>query len=50
VITEGLRRLHHLGATQAVVQTTIGNGPAIALYRSSGFESVAEDHVWTKPS
>jgi GNAT superfamily N-acetyltransferase len=48
VIIEGLRRLHRLGATQAVVETTIGNVPAIALYRSSGFEFVADDHGWTK--
>lgn len=48
VIIEGLRRLHGLGATQAVVETTIGNVAAIALYRSCGFELVAEDHGWTK--
>ena len=48
VITEGLRRLHALGATHAIVYTTIGNTPAIALYRSCGFEFVAEDHSWTR--
>ena len=48
VITEGLRRLHALGATHAIVYTTIGNTPAIALYRSCGFEFVAEDHSWMK--
>lgn len=48
VIIEGLRRLHRLGATQAVVQTLITNAPAIALYKSCGFEIVGEDHGWTK--
>lgn len=48
VIMEGLRRLHRLGATQAVVQTTMNNAPAIALYQSCGFEVVARDHSWVK--
>ncbi len=48
VIMEGLRRLHQFGATQAVVQTTIGNAPAIALYQSCGFEVVAKDYRWVK--
>ena len=48
VISEGLRRLHALGATTAVVQTTIGNDPAIALYRSCGFEVVGHDYAWVK--
>lgn len=47
-IAEGLRRLRTLGATQAIVQTNITNVPAIALYRSCGFEIVAEDYSWTK--
>lgn len=48
VISEGLRRLHALGATTAVVQTTIGNDAAIALYRSCGFEVVGHDYAWVK--
>lgn len=48
VIIEGLRRLHRLGATTAVVQTQITNAPAIALYQSCGFEIVGEDRGWTK--
>ncbi len=48
VISEGLRRLHTLGAATAVVQTTIGNGAAIALYRSCGFEVVGHDYAWVK--
>jgi ribosomal protein S18 acetylase RimI-like enzyme len=48
VITEGLRRLHALGATTAVVQTTIGDEPAIALYQSCGFEIAGHDYAWTK--
>lgn len=48
VIAEGLRRLQTLGATQAIVQTNATNLPAIALYRSSGFEVVGKDHPWTR--
>ena len=48
VITEGLRRLHQLGATTAVVQTQTTNAPAIALYQSCGFEIVGEDLAWTR--
>ena len=48
VITEGLRRLHGLGATTAVVQTQITNAPAIALYQSCGFEIAGEDRGWSK--
>jgi GNAT superfamily N-acetyltransferase len=47
-IIEGLRRLRARGATQAIVQTNITNVSAIALYRSCGFEVVAEDHSWTR--
>ena len=48
VIVEGLRRLYELGARQAIVETTISNAPAIALYRSCGFEEVARDYGWMK--
>jgi mycothiol synthase len=48
VITEGLRRLHTLGATAAVVFTQNTNDAAIALYQSCGFEVVGEDRAWTK--
>jgi GNAT superfamily N-acetyltransferase len=48
VVIEELRLLQELGATQVVVQTTIGNEPATALYRSCGFAFVAEDPAWTK--
>ena len=48
VITEGLRRLQALGATEAVLYTNIGNVASLALYRSCGFEPVAEDHAWVK--
>lgn len=47
-ITEGLQRLHRLGATQAIVETTIGNDAAIALYESCGFGVVAQEYRWTK--
>ena len=50
VISEGLRRLHDAGARLAIVETTTGNDPAIALYRSCGFEEVARDYAWTKPA
>ncbi len=48
VITEGLRRLHELGATTAVVFTQNTNDAAIALYQSCGFEIVGEDYAWTR--
>ncbi len=48
VISEGLRRLHELGATTAVVFTQNANAAAIALYQSCGFEIVGEDRAWTK--
>jgi GNAT superfamily N-acetyltransferase len=48
VIVEGLRRLHELGATTAVVFTQNTNDAAIALYESCGFEIVAEDRAWNK--
>ncbi len=48
VITEGLRRLYGLGATRAIVETTIGNTAAIALYESCGFEVIAKDYSWMK--
>ena len=48
VITEGLRRLHGLGATTAVVFTQNTNDAAIALYESCGFEIVGEDRAWAK--
>ena len=49
VITEGVRRLHELGATTAVVFTQNTNDAAIALYESCGFEIVGEDRAWSKP-
>ena len=48
LLAEGLRRLRALGAGQAIVQTNITNAPAIALYRSAGFELVATQHRWEK--
>jgi ribosomal protein S18 acetylase RimI-like enzyme len=48
VIVEGLRRLHKLGATTAVVFTQNTNAAAIVLYQSCGFEIVGEDRAWTK--
>jgi len=48
VITEGLRCLHKLGATAAVVFTQSTNDAAIALYQSCGFEVVGEDQAWIK--
>lgn len=48
VILEGLSRLRGLGATQAIVQTNSTNAPAIALYRSCGFEPVGDDRLWAK--
>ena len=48
VIIEGLRRLHELGATTAVVFTEVTNAPAIALYQSCGFEIAGEDRGWSK--
>jgi GNAT superfamily N-acetyltransferase len=47
VIVEGLRRLHQLGATTAVVFTQCTNAAAIALYESCGFEIVGVDVAWT---
>ena len=49
VLTEGLRRLQALGATEAVLYTNIGNVASMALYRSCGFEVIAEDYAWVKP-
>ena len=48
VITEGLSRLRQLGAAEAVLYTNIGNVASNALYRSCGFEAVAEDRAWVK--
>ena len=48
VITEGIRRLQQLGATEAILYTSIGNAAAIALYRSCEFEIVGEDYAWCK--
>ncbi len=48
VIVEGLRRLHELGATTAVVFTQNTNDAAIALYQSCGFQIVGKDRAWTK--
>ncbi len=48
VITEGLRRLHGAGATEVALYTNIGNVASLALYRSCGFEVVAEDYAWTR--
>lgn len=48
VITEGLRRLHDLGAREAILYTSIGNVASAALYRSCGLEIVGEDYAWAK--
>lgn len=48
IVTEGLRRLHTMGATQAIVQTNITNTAAIALYQSCGFALAATQHDWSK--
>jgi ribosomal protein S18 acetylase RimI-like enzyme len=47
-VVEGLRRLHGAGAIRAIVQTTISNVSAIALYQSCGFEVVEREHWYTK--
>ena len=48
IVTDGLRRLQGVGATEAIVQTNSTNAAAIALYRSCGFELAATQHDWTK--
>jgi ribosomal protein S18 acetylase RimI-like enzyme len=48
LIIDGLRRLRAAGATHAVVQTTIANAPARALYPSCGFTPAGIDRAWVK--
>lgn len=48
LITEGLRRLSHLGATEVALYTNIGNVASLELYRSCGFEVVAQDYAYRR--
>ena len=45
---EGLRRLKAMGMAWARVSTAHFNAPAIATYRSCGFEVVSRTYWWTK--
>lgn len=51
VMTEGLRRLRALGATDAVVgvATRVESEPARRLYASTGFDVVCRWDLWRKP-
>lgn len=42
-VEAGLRRLHHLGITESSLYVEADNVPAVALYRSYGFEQYAID-------
>ncbi len=42
LMDEALRRLHRAGAAACFLEVDRGNGPAVALYRSLGFENVGE--------
>jgi GNAT superfamily N-acetyltransferase len=44
ILSEGLRRLHRLGATGAFVETARYRGPALALHESIGFRVLHD--VW----
>lgn len=46
VLTEGLRRLHTLGATWAIVLTGSENTPALRLYESCGFTKHDEERYY----
>jgi ribosomal protein S18 acetylase RimI-like enzyme len=48
VTVEGLRRMRAKGLTSARVGTAHFNAPAIATYRSCGFEIVDRTYWWTK--
>jgi ribosomal protein S18 acetylase RimI-like enzyme len=48
VLTEGLRRLHALGAEIAYVITNGDNVAANPLYETVGFRVVDENHAWVK--
>lgn len=48
VVSEGLRRLSELGASEAVLYSNIGNAASMALYKSCGFEVVGEDFAWVR--
>ena len=46
VLTEGLRRLHALGARVAYVNTQGDNEAANPLYEAVGFRVIDENHAW----
>jgi ribosomal protein S18 acetylase RimI-like enzyme len=48
VMAEGLRRLALAGATTAIVTAESDNPPAVALYRSAGFEVVGTRASWER--
>ncbi len=48
VMTEGLRRLHTLGAVYATVGTGADNAAALRLYESLGFYEAVRYREWTK--
>jgi ribosomal protein S18 acetylase RimI-like enzyme len=48
LLTETLRRLVAVGAQQLFVETDNDRGPALALYRSAGFEMIRHVHVYRK--
>ena len=48
MMSEGLRRLKHLGATHALVATGANNAPANALYTSLGFQVAGRNWIWHK--
>jgi ribosomal protein S18 acetylase RimI-like enzyme len=48
VMAEGLRRLRARGMGRAIVSTATVNPGALALYRSSGFSLVDEEHGYVK--
>ena len=49
LIYETLRRLRDLGATRAYVGSIAEEGPATALYRASGFTTIANWQWWQRP-
>lgn len=48
LMSKGLRRLRRLGATHALVATSVSNEPANGLYGSLGFEPRGLSWKWTK--